>query len=295
MINIKKAYGWMLSAITKIAGINTAKKIDSKLRFNKTLNLNNPETLADKVSFIELHEQSPLAPMCSDKAEVRNYVSQHGFQDILIPLVMKPVDTVEQIDFDQLPETFILKATHGCRMNYVVKDKSLLNENECKKIMKKWLNTNYGTYSIEPHYLNIPPRVYAEQYIEDLNGLIDYKFHCLNGKPEFCLVCSGRNDKKGESMEVLLSLFDMQWNFINEIVDYKNERKGPSDIPKPVNFIKMKEISTRLSQDFKFVRIDLYEYEGKILFGEMTFSPACCAFPYFSKEFDLEMGRKLKL
>lgn len=138
-------------------------------------------------------------------------------------------------------------------MNYIVKDKNRLDEEECKGVMRKWLQTTYGTYSMEPHYLSIPPRIYAEQYIEDMNGLIDYKFHCLNGKPEFCLVCSGRSDKKGESMGVLLSLFDMEWNFIDEIVDYKNEKRGPSDIPKPKQFDRMKEIAAELSKDFKFV------------------------------------------
>lgn len=294
-MNIKKIYGWLLSAITKIAGINAAKQFDSKLRFHRKINLKNPESLSDKVSYIELHDQSPLAPMCTDKAEVRKYVVQKGFKDILIPIILEPTDSVDKIDFKKLPETFILKATHGCRMNYIVKDKNRLDEEECKGVMRKWLQTTYGTYSMEPHYLSIPPRIYAEQYIEDMNGLIDYKFHCLNGKPEFCLVCSGRSDKKGESMGVLLSLFDMEWNFIDEIVDYKNEKRGPSDIPKPKQFDRMKEIAAELSKDFKFVRIDLYEYEGKILFGEMTFSPACCVFPYFSDAFDKAMGKKLVL
>lgn len=294
-MNVKKIYGWLLSAITKIAGINAAKQFDSKLRFHRKINLKNPESLSDKVSYIELHDQSPLAPMCTDKAEVRKYVVQKGFKDILIPIILEPTDSVDKIDFKKLPETFILKATHGCRMNYIVKDKNRLDEEECKRVMRKWLQTTYGTYSMEPHYLSIPPRIYAEQYIEDMNGLIDYKFHCLNGKPEFCLVCSGRSDKKGESMGVLLSLFDMEWNFIDEIVDYKNEKRGPSDIPKPKQFDRMKEIAAELSKDFKFVRIDLYEYEGKILFGEMTFSPACCVFPYFSDAFDKAMGKKLVL
>ncbi len=294
-MNVKKIYGWLLSAITKIAGINAAKQFDSKLRFHRKINLKNPESLSDKVSYIELHDQSPLAPMCTDKAEVRKYVVQKGFKDILIPIILEPTDSVDKIDFKKLPETFILKATHGCRMNYIVKDKNRLDEEECKGVMRKWLQTTYGTYSMEPHYLSIPPRIYAEQYIEDMNGLIDYKFHCLNGKPVFCLVCSGRSDKKGESMGVLLSLFDMEWNFIDEIVDYKNEKRGPSDIPKPKQFDRMKEIAAELSKDFKFVRIDLYEYEGKILFGEMTFSPACCVFPYFSDAFDKAMGKKLVL
>lgn len=294
-MNIKTIYGGLLSLITKVAGIDAAKKFDTRLRFHRKLNLKNPTTLADKVSYIELHDQSPLAPTCTDKAEVRKYVAQHGYGDILVPLIMEPVSSVEQIDFEKLPETFVFKATHGCRMNYVVRDKSKLDVEDCKRVMNKWLNTTYGTYSMEPHYLSIPPRIYAEKFIEDMDGLIDYKLHCFNGEPKFFMVCTGRSDKEGESMSVLFSLFDTEWNYIDEIVGYKNEKKGPSDIPKPKTLGKMIEIAKELSKDFKFVRVDMYEVEEKVLFGELTFSPLACVFPPFSEKFIADMGKLLKI
>ena len=294
-INIKTIYGGFLTLMSKLMGIDNAKKFDTWLRFHRKLNLKNPTTLADKVSYIELHDQSPLAAKCTDKAEVRKFVAEHGFEEILVPLIMEPVSSVEQIDFDKLPDTFVFKATHGCRMNYVVKDKNKIDKVDCKRVMNKWLKTTYGTYSLEPHYLSIPPRVYAEKYIEDMEGLIDYKLHCFNGEPKFFMVCTGRNDKAGQSMEVFFSLFDTEWNFIYEIVGYKNEKKGPSDIPKPKTLDKMIHIAKELSKDFKFVRVDMYEVEEKVLFGELTFSPACCVFPYFSKQFVAQMGELLKI
>jgi hypothetical protein len=294
-MNIKTIYGGFLTLMSKLMGIDNAKKFDTWLRFHRKLNLKNPTTLADKVSYIELHDQSPLAAKCTDKAEVRKFVAEHGFEEILVPLIMEPVSSVEQIDFDKLPDTFVFKATHGCRMNYVVKDKNKIDKVDCKRVINKWLKTTYGTYSLEPHYLSIPPRVYAEKYIEDMEGLIDYKLHCFNGEPKFFMVCTGRNDKAGQSMEVFFSLFDTEWNFIDEIVGYKNEKKGPSDIPKPKTLDKMIHIAKELSKDFKFVRVDMYEVEEKVLFGELTFSPACCVFPYFSKQFVAQMGELLKI
>ncbi len=292
-MNFKTLYGKLLSLITFIAGVDTAKKFDARFRFHRKLNLKHPSTLADKVSYIELHDQSPLAPMCTDKFAVRDYIAARGYGDILIPLLMEAVDSVDKVDFSILPETFILKATHGCRMNYVVKHKSQMDEKQCRKVMRQWMRTKYGTYSMEPHYLSIPPRIYAEKFIDDMTGLIDYKIHCMNGNPEFVMVCTERSDKDGESMSVKFSLFDMEWKPIDAIVRYKNEQKGPMDIPKPKTLERMIQIARDLSKGFKFVRVDLYEVNERVLFGEMTFSPAVCVFPYFSDEFNARMGEKL--
>lgn len=166
----KKIYGAILHAIRIAAGIDAAKKFDARLRYHRKLDLKNPKTLADKVSYIELHEQSPLAPMCTDKYAVRDYVRSKGLGDILIPLAYDGVwDSEDEIDFDSLPQSFVLKATHGCKMNYIVRDKSKLDVEDCKAKMKSWLSTTYGTYSMEPHYEKIPHRLYAETYLENLN------------------------------------------------------------------------------------------------------------------------------
>ena len=122
--------------------------------------------------------------------------------------------------------------------------------------------------------------------------MIDYKFHCINGVPEFVLTCSQRQANGDAAMAVTLVLFDMEWNHIPEIVSMGKEVAGTGAVVKPETFEKMKEVARVLSQGFEFVRVDLYEIDGDILFGEMTFSPACCVFPYFSEKFDIEMGKK---
>lgn len=292
---VKMLYAKILAMISCVAGIDFAKKFDAKLRFNKNLNLKNPTTLADKVTYIELHDQSPLASECTDKYAVRQYVEKKGLENILVPLVGGAWNSVDEIDFQMFPNSFVLKATHGCKMNYLVPDKTKLDEEKCISEMSKWLKVTYGTYSVEPHYLKIPHRIYAEHYLEDADQLIDYKIHCLNGKPEFILVCSDRKANGDAAMQVTLDLFDLKWNHIPELIPAGSEVAGDGSMAKPEKLDEMLEIAKKLAEDFEFVRVDLYELNGKIYFGELTFSPGCCVLPYFTKKFDLEMGRKLKL
>ena len=291
---IKKIYGKWLQALTSTLGIDAAKTIDARLRFHKKINLKNPQKLSEKLCWIELHDQSPLAPICTDKYAVRQYVTDKGYPDILIPVLHPAVEHFEQIDFASLPNQFVVKATHGCKMNYIVKDKRLIDLTDCKKEVNNWLSTTYGTFSLEPHYLGIPHRIYVEQFIENIGGLIDYKFHCINGQPKFVLTVSERESKHSR-MEAKLNLYDMDWNPIHELKRNGNEVPNDKEILMPASFEKMKEVASTLSQDFKFVRVDLYEVDGKVKFGELTFSPANCLFPNFSEKFDEEMGKLLSL
>ena len=292
---IKKVYALVLRCIRIFFGNNAAKAFDVRIRFHKKLNLRTPKTLSDKVSWLSVNEYGSLETACTDKIEVREYIREKGLDRILIPLVGGPWDTVEAVCVEDLPSSFILKATHGCKMVYPVPDKTKLDVADCREKMQSWLNTTYGTYSVELHYENIPHRIYAEKLLEDGDAVIDYKFHCLNGEPKFVLVCSNRCMDDNNHMMVTLDLFDMQWKPIFEIVPYGAGVPGNGDIPKPALFDDMIKIARTLSKDFKFVRVDLYESEGAVLFGELTFTPACGAFSRFSDRFLSEMGSKLSI
>lgn len=294
-MNKKKVYGGLLAFIATVAGVDNAKKFDTLFRDHKKLNLKNPQTLSDKVTYIELHDQSPLAVNCTDKYEVRKYITDKGLEDILVPIYGGGYTQFEDIDLNELPDSFAIKATHGCKMNYLVPDKSKFNSEKCKKEIKRWMNTTYGTYSMEPHYIKIPHRFYIEKYLENADQLVDYKIHCLNGKPRFVLTCSDRKSNGDKAMQVTLDLFDMDWKQIPEIVSSGAECPGNGKVSKPENLDEMVRIAKILSKDFKFVRVDLYELEGKVYFGELTFSPAHCVFPYLSDRFDLEMGKLLQI
>ena len=294
-MSIKDIYALWLKTLTKMAGIDFAKKFDTRLRFHRKLNLKHPTSLADKVSWIELHNQSPLAPRCTDKYAVRDYISQKGYAHTLVPLAGGVWNSVDEIDFDALPDRFVIKATHGCKMNYIVPDKSKLDVKDCKSTLQKWLNTRYGEYSIEPHYKEIPARLYAEEFLGNMFGLVDYKIHCLNGHPKFILTTHDRVVTGDAPMQVSLDLFDTAWRPIPETVRSKSEIPGNGNVPKPEHLEEMLAMAADLSADFKFVRVDLYELEGKIKFGELTFSPACCVFPYFTEKFLLDMGQFLTI
>lgn len=292
---VKKLYSFVLYLIQVLFGIKNAKIFDTKLRFRRKLNLDNPQTLADKVSYLELNEPYDLKETCTDKYEVREYVEKKGLGELLVPVVGGPWEKFEDIDFSLLPESFALKATHGCKMNYIVTDKNSLDKDDCSRAVKKWLKTTYGTYSMEPHYIGIKHRIYAEKYLGEMSSLVDYKFHCLNGEPKFVLAITGRETNGDKAMKATLDLFDMSWNPIFEVVGANSEVAGNGDVAKPEHFDQMVEISRQLAADFKFVRVDLYELDGKVMFGELTFSPACCVFPYLSDDFVEKMGESLSI
>ena len=294
-MNIKLIYAGLLSAISNTAGVDAAKIFDTLLRDHRLLNLKNPQTLSDKVSYIELHEQSPLAPSCTDKYAVRQYIADKGLSDILIPIYGGAYTDFDEIDFDSLPDSFVIKATHGCKMNYLVPDKSRFDREDCRREVRRWLNTTYGTYSMEPHYYTIAHRVYIEKYLSRAEELVDYKFHCLNGEPRFVLVCSDRKSDGGKAMQVTRDLYDTHWQLIDEIVTMGDEKRGSGAMKKPERFEEMVSIARTLSADFKFVRVDLYELDGQIYFGELTFTPAHCVFPHFSDRFNREMGKLLHI
>ena len=294
-MNIKKIYAGLLIIAIKIIGIDNAKRLYTYLRFKRKLDLKSPRSLADKVCYLELHENGELHSRCTDKYEVRKYIEEKGLQEHLVSCVGGPWLNVSDIDFDELPPAFALKATHGCKMNYLVPDKQKVDIAKCKQEMERWLATTYGTYSLEPHYVSIPHRIYAEEYLGNMSKLIDYKFHCLNGEPKFILTVTDRAVNGDKAMEATLDLFDMDWQHIDAVVAANSEKPGLGNVPKPNKFEEMTEIARVLAQDFKFVRVDLYELDNKVYIGELTFSPACCVFPYFKESFLLEMGYKLIL
>lgn len=277
-------YRHALNASSAILGVETTKKLDSRIRFGRKLDLENPKTLSDKICWIELNTDQTLAARCTDKYAVRSYVEEKGLGDILIPLVGGPWINASDIDIDSLPERFVLKATHGCEMNYICKDKSRLDRNDLLNKAGQWLKEDYPRACIEPHYKLVPHRLYSEEFVGGLGDVVDYKFHCINGEPAFVLTCSNREDS------LKLNLYDLDWNPISGLQGaMRNERK----IERPKNLKEMLEVAKTLSSDFDFVRVDLYEADEKIFFGELTFSPACGVLEYFTDSFVAKWGEVL--
>jgi hypothetical protein len=278
-------YRTLLNGYAGIVGAKHAKEIDAKLRYHRKLNLEHPKTLSDKISWIELNTDQTLAACCTDKWEVRNYIAERGLEELLIP-AFGPWNKAEDIDLNTLPNAFALKATHGCEMNYIVPDKSKLNFDDMLRHARSWLSHDYARACVEPHYKLIPHRVYAEEFIGGMDKIVDYKFHCLNGEPRFVLTCSERD--KG----LKLNLYDLNWNPIPGI---QGPMKNNKEISRPSQLGQMVKVAKTLCADFDFVRVDLYEINGLVRFGELTFSPAGGVLNYYNDDFNLSWGKALHI
>lgn len=261
-----------------------------KISTGRWLKLNKPIRFTEKIQWYKLYYRKEVVTQCSDKFGVREFVSSKGFSDILVPLYGVYED-VEEIRFESLPSQFVLKTTNGSHTNILCSNKNKLNIESTKKTLKKWLNTWTSKMGREWGYYNIKPRIICEKLLDkdDNNDLVDYKFFCFNGEP-FCLyVIVDRLLEDG----IKLGIFDTEFN----LLPYRRSdiRGLTKDIPKPKKFNHMLEIAKELSKDFPFVRVDLYNIDGNIYFGELTFYDGSGYKGYISDEFDFIMGDKFVL
>ena len=256
-------------------------------------NLRSPQRYTEKLQYYKLHYRNPLMHTCVDKYNVREYVRSKGLGDILNDCygVYKSAD---EIDFDRLPQSFVLKTTHGGggRNILIVKDKSKCNIPDIKANLLKWQKEDIGNFGREWAYTGLKKRFITEKYIDaDINkgGLIDYKFFCFNGEVHCLYVIADRElgDKAG------LAVYDRTFSRLK--VSRADEKILERDIEKPVNFDKMIAIAETLSTDFPHVRIDLYNVSGKIIFGEFTFYDGSGYMRFNPDSFDYELGKHLSL
>lgn len=235
----------------------------------KSLNLTHPKDMNEKLLWLKLYSDTSRWPELADKYAVRGYVKECGLSEILNDLYAV-YNGPDEIDLSELPNQFVLKLNNGSGTVMVVKDKEKVNIDEIKQTFKRWLKIPFGLYSDELHYLQITPIIIAEKYLSEnptfSHSPIDYKFFCTSGNAYYVMVCYNRII--GGHAEFVI--YDMDWNFRSE-----NMRKKSVDprISKPKNFDKMVKVAEKLSKPFPFVRVDLYNIDGQIIFGEMTFTP----------------------
>lgn len=254
--------------------------------FHKKLDLKNPKTYNEKLQWMKLYDRNPLYRTLVDKFAVREYVARNVGQEYLIPMVGGPWNSPEEIDFARLPDQFVLKCNHGSTTNILCKDKSKLDIAQTKAKLRKWLNTSWYWYGREWPYKDLKPCIYAEKYMEDAQDkeLRDYKFFCFDGKPEFVLVSTDRSDS---SKQTRGDYFDMDYQHLPFHKKHPNADVTPA---KPRDFEKMKELAARMSADLPAVRIDLYDVNGRIYFGEYTFFSASGFGPFYPDEWDRKVG-----
>lgn len=245
-----------------------------------------PRTFSEKTFNRMLYCRNPKLTLISDKLRVRDYIAQKVSRDYLIPLLWQG-DNPEDIPFDKLPQKFVIKTNHGCGYNIIVQDKVKLDTEKCKHQLYAWLSENFCQdkyLGIAWAYKNIKPKILIEKFIED-NGQVplDYKYFCFAGRAEFIQVSFGRY---GDASERILDR-----NFIS--VDVWNGLKlYQGDITRPHNYDEMLHLADSLSQEFDFIRVDLYSIGSRIYFGELTCYPAGGLAPFIPKEYDYIFGEK---
>ena len=263
-----------------------------KYRMGYPLNLNNPQTYSEKLNWLKLYDRNPLYTKLVDKYEVKKIVAEKAGEQYIIK-TLGVWDKPESIQWDILPRQFVLKTTHGGGNSGVIvcKDKDVLDKDLVVKRLNVAMKQNLYKDSREWPYKNVPKRIIAEDFIEDeaTKELRDYKFFCYDGKVEYLFIGSERQ-KPGE--DVKFDFFDKDFNHLVLKQGHPNSKTLPE---KPSQFDKMKEIASKLSVGIPHVRVDLYEANGQVLFGEMTFYHFGGVVPFEPNDWDYKFGEHLQL
>lgn len=267
-------------------------RIIYKARLHKKLNLDNPKTFNEKLQWLKLHDRNPLYSQLVDKYEVRKYIAEKIGEEYLIPL-LGVWEKFDEIDFEKLPNQFVLKCTHDSGGLVICRDKSKLDIRSARKKINKCLKRNYYWATREWPYKNVKPRIIAEKYMEDESGkgLIDYKYFCLSGKPMFLYISEGLENH----LTAEISFFDLNW----ERLPFKrNDFIAIERVPhRPQYYEKMEKLASTCAcmTGTSFVRVDLYSIDGKIYFSEFTFSPCSGMIPFEPEEWDYTLGNWIDL
>lgn len=243
-----------------------ALKILYKNYFGKPLNLKNPQTFNEKLQWLKLYDRNPLYTTLVDKYAVKEYVAKIIGEEHIIP-TLGVWDRFEDIDFDRLPDQFVLKCTHSSGDIVICKDKSKFDRKAAGEKLNYFLGKEFYSIAREWPYKNVKPRIIAEQYMEDetYHELRDYKFFVFGGTVRALFIASDRFNKE---VDTKFDFFDADFNWLDLRKGHPN-----ADVPpeKPKNFEQMKEFAARLGAGIPHVRVDFYEINGKVYFGEMTF------------------------
>lgn len=266
-------------------------KIKYYLSLGKKLDLENPQTFNEKLQWIKLFDRNPLYTQLVDKYLARDYIKEKLGEEYLIPL-LGAWDNPDDIDFDALPEQFVLKCNHNSGLGMCIcKDKSKLDIKKVKAELKKGLAQDYYLSGREWPYKNVPRKVIAEKYMTDESGyeLKDYKFFCFDGEVKMLFVAK---DREVEGAETKFDFFDADFNHLPFTNGHPNSQPPYF---KPENFEEMKAVAAKLSKGIPEVRVDLYNINGKIYFGEMTFFHWSGFVKYEPEEWDYKIGSYINL
>lgn len=264
-------------------------KMKYKSVFNKKLDLKNPKTFNEKLQWLKLYDRKDIYATMVDKYEAKKYVADIIGEEYIIP-TLGVYDKFEDIDFEKLPNQFVLKCTHDSGSSIVCQDKNSLDWKATKKKVNEKLKRNFYYNFREWPYKNVKPRIIIEKYMkeENKNELLDYKFMCFNGKVELIFVCSDRNTKD----ELKVDFFDLKWKKMPFRRHYPNSKQN---IKRPSQLKEMIKLAEKLAKNITFIRVDFYEINGNVYFGELTFYPGAGFEEFEPEEWDKKLGDMIQL
>lgn len=246
-------------------------RITYRFSFGKKLNLKCPHTINEKIQWLKLNTymDNPLVTQCADKYRVREYLKAKGLEELL-PELYGVFNSADEIEWNALPNSFVAKCNHGCGYNLLVADKSELDYAKAKETLDGWLKEDYWKFGAETVYKDIKKKIIVEEYLGD--NLSAYKFFCFNGQPKILyLTTFGRNEHGEDHCNYYIDYYNMNLDHLSYTLKGHHNIEG--NIQKPISFPRMIEISQILSSDFPFVRVDLYDVNGKLYISELTFLP----------------------
>ena len=271
-----------------IKGKKSYKKIEQEINkeyekiFHRKLNWDNPQSWTEKVNVSKVYDVTTKKTDLTDKYKVRDFIKREIGEEYLIPL-LGVYDKFEDIDFNKLPDKFVIKCNHDSGSTTLCEDKTKINYKELKNKYDFFLKRNYSSQGHEMQYKNIKPKIIIEKYMG--SSINDYKFLCFNGKPYFVWVDVDRFDNHKRNV------YDLDWNLQPFEITFKNSKKKKK---KPKDFQLMKEVATKLCKEFDHVRVDLYYIDNKIYFGEMTFTSDNGFEIITPNKYDFELGKLWK-
>ena len=257
-----------------------------RLYMGKKLDLSDPRTFNEKLQWLKLHDRKPIYTTMVDKFTSKKYVADLIGEEYVVPALGGPWASFDEIDFDALPDRFVLKTNHDSGGVIVCRDKATLDKEKARAFFEKHLARNYYWSNREWPYKDVKPCIFAEEFMEDgkTGELRDYKFFCFNGEVKALFVATERQ-KAGE--EVKFDFFDAEYRHLPLRQGHPNAKTPPE---KPAYFEEMKRLASKLSQGFPQLRVDFYEANGKIYFGELTFFHFSGMVPFLPEEWDKTLG-----
>ena len=254
------------------------------------LDLENPKTFSEKLQWLKVNYREPIQTVMVDKHEAKHFIAHRVGDQYIIP-TLAVWDSVEDIDFDALPNQFVLKCTHDSGGIVICKDKSSLDREAAKAKLRASLKRDYSKIAREWAYQNVPHRIIAEKYISELGNddLLDYKMYSFHGEPKLTVVCSDRFSKTGTRM----NFYDINWEPMG--IHFGHYPPLSTEFPKPATYEEMKRLTAELSKDCPFLRVDFYEIKGRLYIGELTFFPGAGLEQFCPMTKDYELGEWLHL